>query len=396
MNRLYFVDSLKLLAAISVIVFHVGCGFSKMAPWWYQSDPANILGINILLAVVDLYVMGLFFFLSGYFADKALNRSPFWGFFRSKARLLLVPGYINLMIFGPLMVYVYHVSREPSSISLLDSYLAVIKQWTSVGFEVIQPGSEAYHHHIWFVEVLFAIFILTKISFAVGSKIRGMNSLVSLLQERMLLALVLLFVLSSVLVMPLNATFKYDAWTKFANFIVFQPTRVLFYWCAFLLGLLAFRGKWFIRYSLGQLSLRFFLSLVITFAMGSMVFLALKNVLDETWIKAYSFAFNKTILGFACIFVSVILFKGLIAGNNRLSYWGESYSYGLYLIHMPIAIGLQYAFSFTSWSTVTKFSIAAGLAVLLSFLAIIIYRRIWQWINNMFDKPALNSQAANI
>lgn len=396
MNRLYFVDSLKLLAAVSVIVFHVGCGYSKMAPWWYQSDPANILGINILLAVVDLYVMGLFFFLSGYFADKALNFTPIWDLIRSKARLLLVPGYINLMIFGPLMVYVYYISRQPDTLTLIGSYLAAFKEWGRFGFEVILPGSEAYHHHIWFVEVLFAIFIITKICLVLGAKIKGTNWLVGVFQERMLLSLVVLFLLSSVLVLPLNAAFKYDAWTKLANLIVFQPTRVVFYWCAFLIGLLAFRGKWFVRFSLWQLSLKFFLSLMITMVFATVAFLALKNTLDENWTKAYAFAFNKTILGFACIFISVIVFKGLIAGNNLLSYWGEAYSYGLYLIHMPIAIGLQYALSFTPWSTLTKFLVAAVLAVLLSFISIIIYRSVWKVARGFLDRRSREGVAVQL
>ena len=76
-NRLSYIDSLKVLLTILVVVVHSAVTYGSEGGWYYEEAtnalPA-IIPLTLISAVSQSFFMSLFFFFGAYFTPSSLER----------------------------------------------------------------------------------------------------------------------------------------------------------------------------------------------------------------------------------------------------------------------------------------------------------------------------------
>lgn len=107
--RMLYVDNLRLLFTILVILHHVSLTYAAHSGWYYYEtlqDPFTNLFLNILMAVNRTWVLGCFFMISGYFTPGALDRKGVWPFVKDRLIRIGIPLLLFSLIIRPTIVYV--------------------------------------------------------------------------------------------------------------------------------------------------------------------------------------------------------------------------------------------------------------------------------------------------
>lgn len=119
-ERLYYLDNFRTYLTVLVIYHHVAVPFGGLGSWFYSSKnypPGSSIALSAFNALNQSYFMGSFFFLSGYFSNKALKRKGAKAFLKTKFLKLGLP------------LVVYTLLGIPAQISILKLYNKEILGW---------------------------------------------------------------------------------------------------------------------------------------------------------------------------------------------------------------------------------------------------------------------------
>ena len=110
--RLNGLDHLRFLVIVGVVILHASMTFMAYAPeWWYVVDPPGSLAYTLLVLAIDVPIMPILFFLSGYFAWASLVRRGPGPFLRGKALRIGAPWVIGSLLLAPPTAYLALASR---------------------------------------------------------------------------------------------------------------------------------------------------------------------------------------------------------------------------------------------------------------------------------------------
>jgi peptidoglycan/LPS O-acetylase OafA/YrhL len=227
--RLYFLDNLRLVAILLVIVLHAAITYMAYPPtWWYVLDPHQSVVFTMLVLVVDVPIMPALFFVAGYFALPSLERRGTGGFVREKLVRVGLPWVLGVLFLAPLETYMTEVSRHvPVGYLqfLADDFLGPMYQ------------QSVY----WFLGVLFTGFIVLALVYRASPRLRDSVPRIEQPSTRFLVAFIAGTAAGSALLAP---AYGIDDWQPLALLVV-QPARVAFYIGYFALGVYAERRGWF-------------------------------------------------------------------------------------------------------------------------------------------------------
>lgn len=101
--RLFFVDNLRVVLTVLVVLHHAALTYSNI-PLWYYTEPAqdpsgHVLDLFIMLN--QTFFMGMFFLLAGYFVPGAADRRGRHGFTRERLVRLGVPLLLFVVLLRP-------------------------------------------------------------------------------------------------------------------------------------------------------------------------------------------------------------------------------------------------------------------------------------------------------
>ncbi|MBP1932209.1 acyltransferase family protein [Ammoniphilus resinae] len=149
-KRLYYLDYLRVLLTVLVILHHTAIAYGAGGSWIYVDvDQSELTFTGILLtlftAINQSFFMGLFFFLSGYFTPGSYDRKGARVFLMDRLIRLGIPLLFYVFILGPIISY---VAQSRDSMTLLNYYKTEV-----LTFHTIHIGP------LWFVEalLLFAV-----------------------------------------------------------------------------------------------------------------------------------------------------------------------------------------------------------------------------------------------
>ena len=108
-NRLTYIDNIRLLMIILVVVQHIAVTYSGFGSWYYI-EPGEIGIVQTVLfgflqAFTQGYSMGLLFLLAGYFVPDAYDKKGFGKFIKDRLFRLGIPTIIYMLIITPLIVF---------------------------------------------------------------------------------------------------------------------------------------------------------------------------------------------------------------------------------------------------------------------------------------------------
>jgi peptidoglycan/LPS O-acetylase OafA/YrhL len=367
------IDNLRAVVILLVLAFHGALAYLDFLParqlpfdsppfLWRAFpiiDPVRSFGLDLFCAWLDVFLMSFFFLVSGLFAWTSLARRGAAGFLCNRLLRLGLPFAVVVLVLMPLALY--------------PSYLQ------SGG----EPGIAAFWHHwralpfwpagpMWFLWLLLAGDVLTA----------GLYRLMAGRQPAMLLLsryarehpgyfLAGLTLLSALAYIPLALAYGVSAWFQWGPFSaqLSRPAHYAVYFfagvaigaCGIERGLLAVNGplpgQW-ARWVLATLLLFaawLGLSGLVLFASGPAS--PALQALDGLSFVLACFASCFAVLASALRFMPMRLPALGIFNRN---------AYGMYLVHYPFVLWLQYALVAAAMPAVAKYMIVFGGSVLLS------------------------------
>lgn len=350
-ERFYFLDNLRAVVIILVIVLHAAITYMAFAPeWWYVLDPERSLFFTVLVLLVDVPIMLVMFFAAGYFALPSLLKRGAPAFLRDKFKRIALPWIFGVLLLAPPTAYMIYFSRG-APVSLLEF-------WRGDYWGV------AYQQSVyWFLGILMLLFGLLALAYTLNPRLHNLVPTVTVPSGGLFVGFLALMTVGF---LAMNLIFPLEAWSHIYLFM-YQPVRLPLYFGYFILGLLAYRHSWF---SHAGYKPRLALWLVLFVASGLLYLgyrLSLPLELQTTlWLKAgTAILFNS--FCFSALMFGVALFRRFV--NSDSAFWRSqsANSYGIYYLHPLFLYPLAFLFVRVPISIYLKFVIITGLTWLLSW-----------------------------
>ena len=151
-KRLHYIDWLRVLAFITLILFHCAVPFVEHYTWEINNDDKSPW-ITRIIWWTHQWRLPLLFFISGVGVRFSLKRRSILTFFGERTLRLLVPLIFAIFFITPFQVYFEWLQKGRISLSFSEFYPQV--------FEIVPYPEGAFTwSHMWFVAYLFVFTIL--------------------------------------------------------------------------------------------------------------------------------------------------------------------------------------------------------------------------------------------
>lgn len=206
-----------------MVLCHAGGVYESSGTWasfWIVDDPSTNNLSGLLFIILDIFMMPIIFFVSGFFVPLSLKNKQGWTFLKSKFKRLIVPWIIAVLTLIPLYKIIFLYSRNLPQ-----------ENWTTYFHWSNGIWSQNW---LWFLPVLFLFDIL----YLLFSKVQFIFPNISLKGAVFSTFLIGFFYSFGMDIFGLRG------WTKI-GLLDFQNERLLIYFMVFLLGALCYKLKAF-------------------------------------------------------------------------------------------------------------------------------------------------------
>jgi Acyltransferase family len=376
-------DNLRALVILLVLSFHSVLAYLQFlpaAPYPFDSPPYQWraipivdshrwLGFDLYCAWQDVFLMSLFFFLSGLFVWPSLGRKGTARFLRGRILRLGIPFAVVVAVLMPPTLYPTYLQTASDG-----SIAAYWRHWLALPFWPCGP--------MWFLWLLLVADVLAaalhRFAPGLGNLLIRVSSTAETRPARYFAGFIFVSVLAYV---PLAVAFTPSAWFQVGPF-AFQLSRPLHYALYFFAGLglgagggerrlLAADGPlvrlWVVWVGAALASLFSWMGLTgLTMAQGASSSLGLRTLADLSFVLAClasCFAVLSIVLRFAARPLPSL--AGL-----------RSSAYGMYLLHYLFVVWLQFALLGVALPAVIKVALVFSGTLLLSWGAVAALRRL--------------------
>jgi glucan biosynthesis protein C len=364
-GRLLFVDNIRVLLTILVLLFHLMIVYAGTGSWQYtegrEDSITSVVGAWFV-AVNQAYFMGLFLLVSAYFVPGSYDRKGAGRFLKDRLIRLGIPLAVYSWIIDPLFGYGRYILSGGPPLPVWEAYAHQFRYGTLLG-----PGP------LWFVETLLifsAVYVAWRLlvgprpaKATLETRFPG-NGLIALLALLLGVAgfLVRLWLPIGYSFVPLNLQFPF-----FAQYIVL-----------FCLGLIAYRHNWFqsLPEATGGFWLRVAIVLILLFPP-----LALAGGSPEPFAggwhwQAFAYALWESFLCLAMCIGLIYLFRRHWDRQGPLARFLSPNAYTAYLIHGPIITAIALAARDVMLYPLLKWGLVALVAVPLCFVLSSLIRKL--------------------
>ena len=362
-------DRARTFLTLVVLLHH------SVIPYTYfgHTDPKYFVGFDMIVLATDSFFMAMFFFLSGLFVWPGLGRKSPGVFLRERLLRLGLPFAIAAFTVIPLAYYALALQAHQET-----SFAAFWLKMVTVGPWPSGP--------LWFVWVLLVFDLTASVLYRISPTLLDpINRLSVRCHDRPADFFLFLLIVTVVLYVPARVYFGPNHWFELGGPFSVQASRILLYAAYFFIGagigaanfdrgLLAADGQ-LAKSGWGWVGLT-----LIPYALLWGLIYIKREILGNPPVQPhwYETAYG---LFFAC-FSAAILFA-ILAYFLRFKQSGWSIldpmqpaAYGIFLVHYPIALWLEYWLFDASLPAVLKAAIVFVLTVALSWGATEALRRI--------------------
>ena len=366
--RNFALDRARTFLTLVVLIHHA------VIPYTYfgHTDPKSFLGFDMIVLATDSFFMAMFFFLSGLFVWPSLVHKAPSVFFRDRLLRLGLPFAVAAVTIIPIAYYALELRQHPDV-----SFAAFWWKTISVGPWPSGP--------VWFIWVLLTFDLTASLLYRISpTLLEPINRLSLRAFDRPADFYVVLLVVTAILYIPARVHFGAGRWFTFGPLDV-QASRVLLYAAYFFIGA-GIGSANFERGLLsadGQLAKSGWGWAVATLVPYCLLWglIAIKReilgnpVILPAWYEA---SYGLFFVAFSAAILLAIL--GYFLRFKR-SGWSvldpmQADAYGMFLVHYPIVLWLQYWLFDYDLPAVVKAAVAFVATVLLSWAATAALRRI--------------------
>lgn len=137
--RLYFMDNIRWLMIVFVVLMHLNVTYSTHGLWYYTEPSHTPLVSGLLFAVygffTQAYFMGLLFFIAGYFVPESLDKKGTGQFIKDRLLRLGVPTLSYMLLIHPITLFIVGAFQHnnPPCLSWYIHYLSSLDFLSSSG-----------------------------------------------------------------------------------------------------------------------------------------------------------------------------------------------------------------------------------------------------------------------
>lgn len=352
-------DRARTFLTLVVLLHHA------VIPYTYfgHTDPASWAGFDVVVLATDSFFMAMFFFLSGLFTWPGIARKAPSVFLRDRLLRLGLPFAIAALTVIPLAYYAIALRHDPGL-----SFTAFWWKTITVGPWPSGP--------IWFVWVLLAFDLTASLLYRVSAHLVDPGNRVSLRGfDQPAVFWLLLVVVTAIAYVPALLYFGGSKWFELGPFSV-QASRILLYFAYFFIGVSVGAAN-FDRGILsagGQLPKQRWLWVIATLIpyclMWGMIYIK-REILGNPdpqphWYQAIYGTFFVLFSGSILLAILAFFLHQKSPGPNLLDRM-QADAYGIFLVHYPIALWIQYALFDYGLPAIVKATIGFVLTVILSW-----------------------------
>ncbi|UOE95144.1 acyltransferase family protein [Alkalihalobacillus sp. LMS39] len=353
-KRLYYLDYLRVVITILVIVHHTAIAYGAGGDWIYKDVDESELTISMIVltiftAVNQSFFMGLFFFLSGYFTPGSYDRKGGKSFLKDRLLRLGIPLLVYLSILGPIITYIAHFKEQ---MSLVEYYLQHV-----ITLNILHIGP------MWFVETLIYFSLLYAVYRVLNKRSMSKNIALPTSKQLVIIALALGLVAFLVrLVIPVGYSWL---GLQFGYF----PAYILL----FISGIIAYRQKWLEQISRPLVKTWVRIS-VLSIPLLPLAFLAggaLEGNMEYEGgvnLQAFVYAMWEPFVAFGIILWLLKTFEQKMnTPSNRKTILANA-AYTVYIIHPVVIVGLSILLTGSALFPIVKFVIVSLLGTIVCFV----------------------------
>lgn len=361
-GRLFFIDNIRWLMIIFVVMTHAAVTYSNLGMWYYiepvKLDIVSLAFFGIYQSFTQAYSMGLLFLIAGYFVPGSFDRKGFSKFLSDRAVRLGIPTLIYMLFINTMINYYFLAFEWTKTRPAVWQYFLEYIQ--SLDF---LRGSGP----MWFA---LALLIFSAVYAVIRSLLRDPESarpegeLPGHLAVAGLAFFIAAFAFSIRLVQPIGSSIMNMQLGYFSQYVVLFAT-----------GIITYRKNWLERipYSFGMI---WFKAALIG---GSIFWLAIQILGggfsgDFTkyegglyWQSAAYALWESFFCVGICLGLIVIFRKGFNVQGTFEKFMSENY-FSVYVFHPPILILVTLALREFAWHPIIKFTIACAIVIPLCFI----------------------------
>jgi Acyltransferase family len=361
-------DRARTFLTLVVLLHHAVIPYTHFG----HTDPRSWLGFDCVVLATDSFFMAMFFFLSGLFTWSGIGRKAPHVFLRDRLLRLGLPFAIAAVTLIPIAYYAVELRLHPGT-----TFAAFWWKTVTVGPWPSGP--------LWFIWVLLVFDLTASLLYRVSATLVDPINRMSLKGfDRPAVFYGFLVAVTAIGYIPLLVYFGANRWFEFGPFSV-QASRLLLYAFYFFVGV----GVGAANFNRGILSadgelpkgrwLWLIATLVPYVLMWVMItikreILGNPNTLPDWYQAIYGLFY---VLFSAAILLTILAFflHSKAPGPNLLDRM-QADAYGIFLVHYPIVLWLQYWMFDFDWPAIVKATIAFVLTVILSWAATAALRKI--------------------
>lgn len=361
-GRLFFIDNIRWLMIIFVVMTHAAVTYSNLGMWYYiepaKLDIVSLAFFGIYQSYMQAYSMGLLFLIAGYFVPGSFDRKGFSKFLSDRAVRLGIPTLIYMLFINSTINYFFlayeWTATRPSVWQFFMDYIRTLNFLSGSG-------------PMWFALALlifsaaYAVFRLLR---------RGQKSpqregeLPGHLAVAGLSLFIAAFAFSIRLVQPIGSSIMNMQLGYFSQYIVL-----------FIVGIIASRKNLLVRipYSFGMIWFKAALIGGSIFWLGIQI---LGGGLSGDFVKyegglywqsaAYALWESFFCVGI-CLGIIVIFRRSFDVQGMFKRFLSDNY-FSVYVFHPPILILVTLVLREFRWPPIIKFTIACAIAIPLCFI----------------------------
>ncbi len=359
--RLFYIDNLRILLTILVILHHLAIGYGAPGNNIYveagEISTVSTILLTLFVAINQSFFMGFFFMISSYFTPGSYDRKGPGPYVLDRLKRLGIPLLFYIVVIDPLLGFV--LSRYYGYQGSFGEFLS--QQLGSYNRLGVGP--------LWFVAALL-IFSLVYVLWRLAIKPSATpppsegKAPSNLAIAGFALALGLL-------------TFVVRIWIpvgKEFELLGFQLAHFVQYIALFIVGIVAYRRNWFsaLTVAQGKVWFRVVLLLLVLFPVLFVTAGALEGDIDKAFggVHWQSLAYSvwEEFMCLAMVVTLLVWFRTRFNQQGSLTQKMSAAAYATYIFHRPTIILLAIALSSIKLDLALKFVLVAPVAVSLSFL----------------------------
>jgi len=359
-GRLFFIDNIRVLLTIQVLLFHLMIIYAGTGSWFYEEGREDFVTGALgawFITVSQAFFMGLFLLISAYFVPGAYDRKGPSRFLKDRLIRLGIPLAVYSWILRPPLVYLYLRSVQ----GLRSSW------WRYFPGEYFKSNAVLGAGPLWFVETLLIFTVL----YVVWRLLTGRGTARTAAETRFPTNLSVAFF---ALLLGL-AGFLIRLWRPIEwSFVPLNLQLPFFaqYVALFILGLVAYQRNWLAGVSepTGRLWLGIGIFMILLFwplALAGDMATSLEPFLGGWHWQALAYALWESFLCLGMCIGLIYAFRRYGQGQGRLARSLSRNAYTAYLVHGPVITIVALAARDVVLHPLAKFGLVSLVAVPLCF-----------------------------